>query len=343
MKNIFLFAEHLGGRIVPESLSLAAAAREWKGRYPHALVRWLLCGDSVSPVALDLAERSGLDVICFDHPALKYGNPEAHAAVLASWLEPVDSWAFLLPQTSLALSTAPALSVRLEVPYLSGAVKCHFDGGEVSFTRESLFGKRTERWRPVSGERILVAMIRQGSPVDFKPGGRPRASVLMAPADPGPLRTRTLRQEAASGRETGLSRAAVVVAAGRGIGDERTLVSVRELLTFLSGAALGASRPVCDRGWLPPEHQVGVTGQTVSPRLYLALGISGAIQHLAGMQDSQTIVAVNQDPEAPIFRVAHYAVVQDLRIFLPALLQCLRNRRGARTDPPRIDETETTR
>lgn len=332
MKNIFLFAEYLEGRIVPESLSLATVAQEWKERYPHASVRWLFCGNSVSSVALDLAERSGLDVVCFDHPALKFGNPEAHAAVLAPWLELHDSWAFLLPQTSLALSTAPALSVRLGVPYLSGALKYHFDGGEVSFVRESLFGKRTERWRPVSSKRILVAMIRQGIPVGFKPAG-PGARVHMAPADPGPLRTRTLRREAVRGRETGLSRAAVVVAAGRGIGDERTLVSIRELLTFLAGSALGASRPVCDRGWLPPEHQVGVTGQTVSPRLYLAFGISGAIQHLAGMQDAQTIVAVNQDPEAPIFRIAHYAIVQDLRVFLPALLECLRNRRRTRTEP----------
>jgi len=342
MKNIFLFAEHLRGRVTLESLSLRTAALEWKDQYPQASVRWVLCGDSVFPVARDLAEGSGLDVIFFDHPSLKFGNPEAHAAALSSWLEPLDSWAFLLPQSSLCLAMAPALSLRLGVPYLSGAVRCLFDEGEIFFVRESLFGKRTERWRPVSHKRILVAMIRQGSFVGFK-GGGPPGRVLMAPADPGPLRTHTVRQEVASGRETGLSRAAVVVAAGRGIGDEGTLASLRELLAFLEGAALGASRPVCDRGWLPPEHQVGITGQTVSPRLYLALGISGAVQHLAGMQDSQIIVAVNQDPEAPIFRIAHYGIVQDLKVFLPALLQCLRDRRGTRGGTPGVDETGATR
>lgn len=342
MKNIFIFAEHLGGRVTAESLSLTTAALEWKGRYPLASVEWVFCGDSAFPIARDLAEGSGLDVILFDHPSLKFGNPEAHAAVLASWLAPLDSWVFLLPQSSLCLSMAPALSLRLGVPYLSGAVRCLFDGGEIFFIRESLFGKRTERWRPVTDKRILVAMIRQGSPTNFK-GGGPPGRVFMAPADPGPLRTCTLYQESASGRETGLTRAAVVVAAGRGIGEERTLASLRELLTFLEGAALGASRPVCDRGWLPPEHQVGITGQTVNPRLYLAFGISGAVQHLAGIQDSQIIVAVNQDPEAPIFRVAHYGVVQDLHVFLPALLQCLRDRRGAHGEPPRIDETGATR
>lgn len=326
MKHVFLFAEHLEGGITADSLALTAAARQWAEKHPEASVQWVLCGHFVSSLAQDLAETSGLDVVAFDHPSLQYGNPEAHAAALAPWLEPLDSWIFFFPQTSLPLALAPALSVRLGAPYLTGALRWHVDGGQVFFLRESLFGKRTERWRPVSDKRILVAMIRQGRAVSFQ-RGEGAGRVRLAPVDPGRLRTRTLRQEAAKGRETGLSRAGVVVAAGRGIGDDKALGPIREILTLLEGAALAASRPVCDRGWLPPEHQVGVTGQTVRPRLYIALGISGAVQHLAGMQDSQTIVAVNQDPEAPIFRVAHYAVVQDLRVFLPALLECLRERR----------------
>ena len=124
-----------------------------------------------------------------------------------------------------------------------------------------------------------------------------------------------------------MTKATIIVAAGRGAGNEEALYHLKEITARLKDASMGASRPLCDKKWFPVGLQIGLTGQKVSPRLYLACGISGAIQHLAGMQDSHCIVALNSDPKAPIFRIAHYAVVEDLADFLPVLLKHLKRRR----------------
>jgi electron transfer flavoprotein alpha subunit len=326
-RRILLLAEHLDGRLSPETCGLASLARQWEKEAGCTSSTWVILGCKVSRLADELASVTGLDVFVLDHPSLALYNAEAYAAALTHWLEEQGPWILLLPHSSLGLDLAPSLSFSLGAPYLSGLIELHFEGQEISFTRESLYGKRTERWKPVTNQRVLATVIRQGRARDEERPVHP-GTVCTMPADLGQLRTRTLELRLSRKAETGLSRAAVVVAAGRGIGDEKALTLLRELVSLLGGAALGASRPVCDRDWLSVDHQIGMTGQTVSPRLYFAFGISGAIQHLAGMQDSQCIVAVNRDPDAPIFRVAHYGIVDDIQAFLPALLRRIKERKG---------------
>lgn len=326
-RKIYLLAEHMDGKIAPATLGLASFARQSEMNSAGASISWVVLGHGTSEPAGELASATGLDVLCLDHPSLALYNTEAHASALAPWLREEESWALLLPHSNLGLDLAPSLAVSLKAPYISGLIEWQQEGREIFLARESLYGKRTERWRPLSDQRILATVIRRGRLSDA-PAPQEPGKVRTRPVDPGRLRTRTLELRQARKADADLSRAAVIVAAGRGIQDEKALPLLRDLVSLLEGAALGASRPVCDRNWLSFDHQIGATGQTVSPRLYLAFGISGAIQHLTGMQDSQCIVAINEDPEAPIFRVAHYGIVKDIHQFLPVLLRQIKERKG---------------
>ncbi|MEW6443663.1 MAG: electron transfer flavoprotein subunit alpha/FixB family protein [bacterium] len=326
MKRIFLLAEHVEGKICPGSLGLSWFAREWIER-PPGPAAWLLLGHRVDPLARELAVLTGSDVHALDHPALASYNAEAHAGALVPWLAEQDSWLLLLPHSSLGMDLAPALSFRLNAPYVSSLTGIHGQGADVTFTRETLYGKRVETLKAASTRRVVATVARR----EWRPD--PEGSSVPGKVYPTSLNLKPTRSETLAARrprrpQMDLTRAAAIVAAGRGIGDEKMLALLQELVHLLHGAALGASRPVCDRGWLPLEHQIGLTGQTVSPRLYLAFGISGAVQHLAGMQQSQCIVAVNHDPDAPIFRFAHYGIVEDVQVFLPALLKRLKEHKG---------------
>ena len=237
----------------------------------------------------------------------------------------------LLPHTYQAAEFAPGLALRLGaayVPSISGVERDR--GGGLRFLRPILQAKLVAEVRPK--ERIVVATVQNGAFSSDEPPAAPGRIVEVGlPADmaPRPEREREiLGRESASAGGVDLAGAERIVTAGRGVGgaDE---VSVAVDLAAALDASLGASRPVVDNGWLPREHQVGSSGHVVAPNLYVALGVSGSIQHLMGMSGSRVIVAVNKDPEAPIWSVADYGVLGDLHEVAPALTRLL-NERGGR-------------
>ena len=238
----------------------------------------------------------------------------------------------LLPHTYQVAEFAPLLAMRLGaayVPSICGA-KREDDGGGPRFRRSILQGKLQAEVRP--RVRTVVATLQSGAfSSEDQPAPPMRVVDVCLPADIERRHERKiLGREAASSGGVDLAGAERIVTAGRGVGGADQ-VSVAADLASALGAELGASRPVVDNGWLPREHQVGSSGQTVTPNLYMALGVSGSIQHLMGMSGSRVIVAVNKDPEAPIFSVAHYGIVGDLHEVAPALTRLLNERNAART------------
>ena len=240
----------------------------------------------------------------------------------------------LLPHTYQVAEFAPRLALRLGaayVPSISGADKV--DEGGLHFRRSIMQAKFQAEVRPKA--RTVVATVQSGAFSTDEPPAPPRQVLeVCLPADIERQHEREiLGREAASAGGVDLAGAERIVTAGRGVGGADQ-VSVAADLAAALGAELGASRPVVDNGWLPREHQVGSSGHTVAPNLYVALGVSGSIQHLMGMSGSRVIVAVNKDPEAPIFSVAHYGIVGDLHEVAPALTRLLNERSGTHPTQP---------
>lgn len=260
--------------------------------------------------------------------------PGLYAEALRALIAPEDGEApavpivVLLPHTYQSAEYAPRLAVRLGAAYIASVSGATIDdGGSLRFRRSILQAKLQAEVRPKT--RTVVATVQIGAFGGAESAGPPDHVVEVGrPADIDEHREReTLGREAAGAGGVDLASAERIVTAGRGVGgpDE---VSVAADLAAALDAELGASRPVVDNGWLPREHQVGSSGHIVTPNLYVALGVSGSIQHLMGMSGSRIIVAINKDPEAPIFSVAHYGIVADLHEVAPALTRLLEARRS---------------
>lgn len=234
----------------------------------------------------------------------------------------------LLPHTYKTAEFAPRLALRLDAAYIPSISSVHRDdGGDLRFGRSILQARLQAEVRPRT--RTVVATVQSGAfSSEERPAAPGRVVEVCLPADVGRQPEREiLGLEAASAGDVDLAAAERIVTAGRGVGGAEQVSVAADLAAALS-AELGASRPVVDNGWLPRERQVGSSGHIVTPDLYVALGVSGSIQHLMGMSGSRVIVAVNKDPEAPIFSVAHYGVVGDLHEVAPALTRLLNERAG---------------
>ena len=320
--------------VSPKAVSPAAVS-------PAEVVVWIVENAGSGPASREArvcgqALGSDLRVALLDEERLGPYSPSRYAEALSTLIarEGGDGAApmtvILLPHTYQVAEFAPGLAVRLGaayVPSISGVDKGG-EGGGLRFRRSILQAKLQAEVRPRA--RIVVATVQSGafsSDEPLAPPGRVHEVCLPADIERQPERE-ILGQEAASAGGVDLAGAERIVTAGRGVGGADQ-VSVAADLAVALGAELGASRPVVDNGWLPREHQVGSSGHIVAPNLYVALGVSGSIQHLMGMSGSRVIVAVNKDPEAPIFSVAHYGIVGDLHEVAPALTRLL-NERGAR-------------
>ncbi|MDE2922289.1 MAG: electron transfer flavoprotein subunit alpha/FixB family protein [Acidobacteriota bacterium] len=243
--------------------------------------------------------------------------------------DPAAPLVVLLPHTYQSAEYAPRLAVRLDAAYIASVSAATIDdAGRVRFRRSILQARLRAEVRP--RKRTVVATVQIGAFGGTDPAASPDAVVKVGrPADIEEHEEReVLGREAAGGGGVDLAGAERIVTAGRGVGGSDEVSVAAELAVALD-AELGASRPVVDNGWLPREHQVGSSGHIVAPNLYLALGVSGSIQHLMGMSGSRIIVAINKDPEAPIFSVAHYGIVADLHEVAPVLTRLLEARRSS--------------
>jgi electron transfer flavoprotein alpha subunit len=317
MAEILVLAEHRKGVLRDISYEMLSKGRELSDSGGLEL-SVLLLGNECSGIAEELSHRSD-HVIVVDSPDLTEFYAEAYREVLAGVIEERKPLLTLIAHTSCGVDLAPRLAIKMDVPLATDCIDLSLDGGSLAVTRQIYGGKMNVEGALRKAEGY-IATIR---PATFEPGeplAEPGEVVSMDyPADIE-LKTRFAGFVEPPPGEVDIADAEIIVGVGRGIKDEKNIPVARELADALKGE-LGCSRPIVDKGWLPKERQVGSSGKTVKPKLYIASGISGSFQHVMGMKGSDLIVAVNRDPKAPIFGIADYGVVDDLFKVLPALTE----------------------
>ena len=326
MAGVWIVLQHRDGKLHRMSWEAIAAGQALAAR-SGAKAEAILLGAGVDALAAEVAASDLASVRIADSPALAAYTPGAYAAALAPAVL-TDSPAYVLfPHTYQSAEYVPALARTVGAALVPEAVAFEDEGGELLFRRPILEGKLQARVRVRAGGTALVTLQSGAFPAEGRIAGE--APVRPLGVELGNLEAgrEVLGTEKSGGDSVDLSKSDVIVAVGRGVGGADKLGPIEELARALGGE-LGASRPVIDNGWLPRDRQIGSSGQTVAPKLYVALGISGAIQHLVGMKGSSVVVAVNKDPGAPIFKAAHYGFVGDLHEFVPALTQAIRELQG---------------
>jgi len=309
---ILVVAEQRAGALNRASWEAVACAQQLAAGEPIAV---LVAGGG--DAARQLAEAGVGEVLALEDAALASYTPDAQVAAVAGAVSQTTPSVVVMAHTYQARDYAPRLAARLRVPLVADVIGVKGSGSGATFLRPMFQGKLVAEVAPQGGPAIVTCQI-----------GAFRADAVVKGAAAA-VRTLRVTLDAAS-RQTveppfqearqavDLGQAERIVAVGRGI-KAQDQIPVAEKLAAAMGAEIAASRPICDNGWLPMDRQVGSSGQTVAPKLYVALGISGAIQHLVGMKGARTIVAINKDPDAPIFEVADYGIVGDLFDIVPAM------------------------
>lgn len=314
MSKALVYIEAADGKIAPVSSELMGAARAL-----GAEVEALVAAADPEPLA---AQAGGADVVVtMAHPALTPYTPEAHVAALASAVEARNPDLVLVGSTSVGIDLAAGVAAATGRPLVAYCLSLTSEGGAVQ-ARSQVYGGKLVATTRAEGPAVFAVLPGAFPAEAGLSGGAGARAAVDPPAGLGSLRTRFI---SASEPEAGvdITKAERLVAVGRGFGGPENLELAEELAQGL-GAEIAASRPVVDSGWLPRPRQVGKSGMTVKPKLYMAVGISGAPEHLEGMRDAELIVAVNSDPNAPIFEIAHYGTTCDLFDLLPALSERLR-------------------
>lgn len=327
-RGVTVFLEQRGGQAEPVSWELCGIGRRLADKLGHPLYG-IVAGYRVRELAREAVYRGCDQVYVLDHPLLERYTNDAYTRALVPVVAQMKPTIFLLGATSTGRDLAGTVATRLGTGLTADCTELDVEPetGLLEAIRPAFLEKQLavilcKKHRP------QMATVR---PRVFEPAPRDptrQGRIVEVPVDlreEEELRQRVLEEVEAAGSAAFLDRAEIVVAGGRGLGEERNFRLLFQLAEVLGGT-VGASRPVCDAGWLPREHQVGQTGTTVRPKVYFAIGIRGAIQHLVGMQNADLIVAINKDPEAPIFQVANYAVIGDLFEVVPRLTEALRRR-----------------
>ena len=311
---ILVVAEQREGRLNRATWETIAAAQ--KLALP---IKVVVLGESVGGVAGELAGGGVAEVLVAKHQALATYTPDAFTMALRGIVERTAPTFVLLPHTYQTRDFAPMLAARMRKPLITDATGINGTGAGATFIRQMFQGKLAAEVRP-AGEGPFFVTFQIGSfraDAVQKSGTAPVTDVDVQ-IDAGAIRQKPEPPFQEAKQAVDLGQAERIVAVGRGIKSQEN-IALAEKLAKAMGAEVAASRPICDNGWLPMERQIGSSGQTVAPKLYVALGISGAIQHLVGMKGARTIVAVNKDADAPIFEVADYGIVGDLFEIAPAL------------------------
>jgi electron transfer flavoprotein alpha subunit len=321
MGNVLVYVETSEGRVAPISFELLGAARTLAAGLGGE-VEALLAGGGDQAAQLGAADM----VIQVEHPALSPYVPEAHVAVLAEAVRTRNPQVVLVGNTSVGIDLAAGAAAATGRPLVSYCLGLEADGGAV-IARSQLYGGKIVATTKTEAPAVFAVVAGSFPEAAGRTEGKGGRATMEPPAALSSLRTRFLSASEPGGEGVDITKADRLVSVGRGIGGPENLELVEDLAQAL-GAEIGASRPVCDSGWLPKARQVGKSGMTVKPKLYFAVGISGAPEHLEGMRDSELIVAINSDANAPIFEVAHYGTTCDLFDLLPALTERLKARTG---------------
>jgi electron transfer flavoprotein alpha subunit len=321
--NILVITEQREGKWNPVTFETLVAAQQMAAQTGSRAAA-VVMGKSVRPLAEELAAQQFAEVLLIEHELLERYTPDSFTIALRQAIERARADLVLLPHTYQVRDYAPKLAASLGKGMIGDCVGYRHENGRLVFVRQMFQGK------------TAADVIFLGAPPWFASfqAGAFRGDQLGRGASPAPIiavavqlkpeqiRTKPLELFREAKQAVDLTQAPVLVSIGRGIKAPEN-IPMAEKLAKLLGGELAASRPICDEGWLPMDRQIGSSGQTVAPKLYLALGISGAIQHVVGMKGSRTIVAINKDPNAPIFEVADYGIVGDIFELIPALTEAL--------------------
>jgi electron transfer flavoprotein alpha subunit len=321
---ILVVAEQRDGKLNRATWETIVGAQQLAA-ITSAPITVLVAGANGASVATELAAAQVQEVATLDHSSLQPYTPDGYTAALQDVIGQLSPAHVLLPHTYQTRDFAPKLAARLDRSLITDVTAVKAAGNEPAFVRPMFQGKLT------------ADVVAQGPGphfVTFQIGAF-RVDQVAKGASAAPTRALNVTVDSTAIREkpeapfqqakqaVDLSQAERIVSVGRGIKEQANIALAQQLAEAL-GAEIAASRPICDAGWLPMERQVGSSGQTVAPKLYLALGISGAIQHLVGMKGSSTVVAINKDPDAPIFEIADYGIVGDLFEIVPAMIEALK-------------------
>jgi electron transfer flavoprotein alpha subunit len=327
--NILLITEQRDAQWNKTSFETLAAAQQIAAETKSRLAA-VVIGKGVSALAGELAASKLDEVLLVEHDLLAAYTPDGYTLALQQVIAQSKPDLVLLPHTYQVRDFAPKLAASLGKGMIGDCIGYRQENGKLIFVRQMFQGK-TAADVVFEGTAPWFATFQAGAfRADLAAQGATKAGVTSISVElkAEQIRTKPLELFREAKQAVDLTQAPILVAVGRGIKAPEN-IPLAEKLAKLLGGELAASRPICDEGWLPMDRQIGSSGQTVAPKLYLALGISGAIQHVVGMKGSRTIVAINKDPNAPIFEVADYGIVGDLFEIVPALNEALEKAKGS--------------
>jgi electron transfer flavoprotein alpha subunit len=320
--EIVVVVEHFDGKVDSITYQLLAAGRMLADGFGVPLAA-LACGADLADVAAVLQGRGMDRIVLAENSALSMAAGEAQARVIAQAAAPLQPRFILVGYTLVGMELTPAIAVHLGMNALTNCVSLKRENGTLIVARPVFDSTQHAHVALAENEGAVIA-LQKGSFPPIEPSSHAAALERVAvDVTAIPARSKVLAITDEPAGDIDITKAEIVVSVGRGIGTQEKIPLIAELADALGGV-LACSRPVVDVGWLPRERQVGASGRTVTPKVYIACGISGAIQHLTGMRDARRIIAINKDADAPIFGVAHIGVVGDLFEIVPALTKAAR-------------------
>ncbi len=318
-RDILVIVEHWKGQVDTITYQLLAKGRLLADSLSVGLSA-LVLGHQLGNV-VEILKDAGMDrLLVVDDPALGQAGVEVYASVIAEVVRSVDPGLILVGYSLVGMELAPSIAVRSDVIAMTNCTNVDFLDGEFVVTRPLFEGTVHAKIALEGRGPAVVALQRGTTPTVQLPRKEADLQSLTIDMQAIPVRTEVLELIEEPPSEVDIAKAELLVAVGRGIGDKEKIPIIEELAQALGGL-VACSRPLVDLGFLSRERQVGASGKNVAPRVYIACGISGASQHLSGMSDAKMIVAINKDPNAPIYQVAHYGVVADLFAIVPALTE----------------------
>jgi electron transfer flavoprotein alpha subunit len=317
--SVLVVLEQQGGKWHRMSWETLAAGQQM-GSAMGLPVEAAVVGSGVGALAAEAATKRCAKVYAVEHELLKEYTADGYTSAIEELIRKASPKIVLFPHTYQTRDFAPKLATRFGQVLISDVIGARVEGGSPVFVR-LLFQGKLNGDVAMTGAGPWFASLQAGAwRADSLEAGSAPVETFSPALDSATIREKPEAPFRESARAVDLTAAEIIVSVGRGIKEKENIPVVEELAQAL-GAELAASRPICDAGWLPMERQVGSSGQTVAPKVYMAVGISGAIQHLVGMKGAKTIVAINKDPNAPIFEVADYGIVGDLFEVVPALVE----------------------
>jgi electron transfer flavoprotein alpha subunit len=327
MSGVLVILEHRGGAYNRMSWEALAAGQQIAAASGQPLSAAIV-GDNLEAFSAELAGKKLEKGYRVEHALLKDYTSDGYVSALEQLIRKLDPSFVVFPHTYQVRDFAPRLAARFGQVLLADLVGLRKDGDSFVFVRQLFQGKLNADYRHNAAGPCFVSVQAGAFRAESLEAGSTTVEAFAPQLDASAIRNKPAAPFREAAQTVDLSAAPIIVSVGRGIKEQDNLPMMQELAAAL-GAELAASRPICDNGWLPMERQVGSSGQTVSPKLYLAVGISGAIQHLVGMKGSKTVVAINKDENAPIFEVADYGIVGDLFEVVPALTEAVKKAKGA--------------